>query len=131
MPSLTKKHWITITIVYMVLLLLVSLKPAAETMGPPSGLKQAAHNFLHVPAYAILVFLLFNCRLPALRRFGGGPALRRFGGGGLTCFIIAVIYGALMEHLQSFSPGRLPSVLDIILNTLGAGGMVVWLRWKI
>ena len=137
-----KKHWIAITIVYMALLLLVSLRPAVETTAPPSVLKQAAHNSLHIPAYAILIFLLFNslpfdalaegqrstaCP-PRLGRRVHSPQLSTIDRGLWTCFFIAVIYGALMEYLQVFSPGRLPSALDIILNTLGAGGMMFWLR---
>ena len=145
-----KKHWIAITIVYMGLLLLVSLKPVVETAAPPSALKETLHNLLHVPAYAILAFLLFYALISlrstlrqsvegqavhgpqstVLWTVDGRPSAKASKGRLWTAFLIAVIYGALMEYLQGFVPGRLPSVLDLILNTLGAGGMVFWLKGR-
>ena len=79
-----------------------------------SQLRQAAHNACHVPAYAILTYLLV-WSFASLRR----DVL-------IKVFFISFSYGILMEILQSLSPNRLSSISDVGLNALGAGVMI-WL----
>ena len=52
-----------------------------------------------------------------------------------TCaFILIALFGGAMELLQSLTPDRMPSILDMLANTLGAGAGAVgalWLRAKV
>ncbi len=110
--KITTRQWLVTTGLYMILLTLVSLRPAAFDAAP-SRLKEIVHNLMHVPAYAGLAFLLMctlrMCRLRAAV---------------VWTFLLALGYGGLMEVLQGFSVGRTPSFGDLGLNALGAGLVV-------
>lgn len=70
----------------------------------PSTLQKS----LHVVFYAGLACLwVWTIRAPAAIRLGAG-------------FCIAVATGALLEWLQIYVPGRFGSLLDVIINTVGA-----------
>ena len=102
-----------ITICYFLFLTYVSIKGGTSSQ-EVSQLRQAAHNACHVPAYAILTYLLV-WSFASLRR----DVL-------IKVFFISFSYGILMEILQSFSPNRLPSLSDVGLNAIGTGVMI-WL----
>jgi len=97
-------------------------------------------DLTHVPAYALLTFLLVK----TLAMTPGHQDTRHqetTGDGcqvtgdklhvtGVRCrvtfiaFTIAVSYGAIIEILQHFT-GRQPSVLDVVLNAVGSGCVLV------
>lgn len=107
-----KTKWF-LTFLYMILLVYFSLKgrgPVAHT----STIKEMMHNLGHIPAYAVLTYLLvwsFSTIQRAIL---------------MRVFLISFFYGVGMEILQSFTPDRTPSVKDALLNALGAGVML-WL----
>jgi VanZ family protein len=44
----------------------------------------------------------------------------------LVPIALAVVFGALMEALQAFIPGRYGTLYDVMLNALGAGaGLII------
>ncbi len=107
------KFWIAATIFYAIVILMLSIRsnPSEIHAGPRSGL---ANNVGHVPAYAILTFLIIQC----LSVFG--VKARLF----IYTFVIVVAYGILMEILQSFTPDRSPQLLDVFLDSLGTLAMI-------
>ena len=111
-----KRLWLLATLIYMVLLMGVEISPDLHP-GKASVAKQIAHNGLHVPAYAVLTFLLVN----TLQLYGVKKTV-------LWAFAISVWYGWLNEILQSFSPGRTCSVGDEVLNILGAVIALVFMK---
>ena len=68
-------------------------------------------NTLHIPLYGVLAFLWCRC----LRGWGliGWPSLA-------GAFVVTLGYGIFDEWYQSFVPGRLASISDVTLNSLGA-----------
>ena len=114
MFKLSKTNWLSLTIVYMVFIAFMSLKPAVHVT-PHSTVKEVVHNCLHVPAYAMMALFWYL----TLRAFNFTHKVSA-----QNAFMFAFIFGVLMEILQGFSSGREPSLLDICSNTFGAGGMV-------
>jgi len=110
--KLDKKKWLALAISYMALLIYVSIKPA-DLNETPSVTQQVAHNLLHVPAYAVLTYLLVQC-FTALNRKTA-----------IYAFMISFLFGVLNEFLQSFVPSRMASVSDMGLNAIGAGLMIL------
>jgi len=111
--KLNKISWFFITVVYMIVLIYVSTKPAAEGH-TPSTAEQVAHNLCHIPAYAILFYFLMHC-------FTAFNFVAQ-----TSSFVVTVVFGAVNEWLQSFIPSRTASVSDIMLNAVGAG-LMLWL----
>jgi VanZ family protein len=96
----------------------------------------------HLTEYAIFALLLYrSCRgsttLPAaggLPRESAAPLSRgrlpaRCGwrpGVAFWCIVIATLYSATDEYHQSFTPNRVPSALDCVIDTTGAAvGMLL------
>jgi VanZ family protein len=77
---------------------------------------QYASNFVHVPMYAALAFLLI--RHLASRRADG----RISWGDALIVLVTAGVFGMIDEWRQSFVPGRTMAVSDLLLDLTG----VVW-----
>ena len=78
---------------------------------------------MHVPAYMVLaVLILGSFSTPGRSQWG------RI----LVAAAASTGYGAILELGQHFTQGRVGSVLDILLNTLGAvlgaAAMLAWLR---
>ena len=67
-------------------------------------------NFLHLPEYGILSYLWL---ITLKNKFTYKISI-------ILALIITVIYGIFDEFHQLFVPGRYTSLIDIILNTLGA-----------
>ena len=109
--------WSFSTLAYTVLLTYVSLKPAATT-DPSSLVSEILHNFCHIPAYSLLMFFLF-ATLGAYRLHKNSYA---------AASLVAFAFGILMEYLQSFAPGRTPSLMDVGLNATGITVMIVLLK---
>ena len=95
-------------LLYMAGVLYISTRPLAAVSGiSPAG--ETLNNLAHVPAYALLTLLLYLC----LVFFGGGKASLAFAG------LVSFFFGALMEFLQMWVPGRTASRRDIALNLAG------------
>jgi len=99
-------QWRSLTALYMILLTYVSLKSPQEGV-EPSTAEQLVHNASHIPAYAILTFLL----LKSLRSFNAKIKI--------GIFFIAFTYGVFMELLQLNIVNRYGSMLDVFLNSMG------------
>lgn len=95
-----------IVILYMIVLACLSLQPASAG-AQTSAWQQILHNACHVPAYAVLAFLMLRTFVIKNKR-----AYQ-------IVFFVSFSYGVLMEIGQSFSPGRTFSVGDMCLNALG------------
>jgi len=104
----------------MFFLLALSLKPAISS-GEPSYIREMFHNLLHVPAYATLTFFCF-CFLGR----GKNKVKESFG-----VFTFSFLYGAFMEILQGFVPGRNPSLYDLALNAAGILLVIFLLKKRI
>jgi len=115
--QLKKAGYILITLLYMIIISYLSLRPVSQ--GYHGSIpRQAVFNFLHIPAYGLLFYMI-------LRSFSSA-GMRVY----LFSFTIAVLFGAINEYLQSFVPGRQASVWDILINIAGVlvvmGGCRVW-----
>jgi len=108
------EYWCTTA--YVCLLILVSTLPGNLSQSTIIGrfyvlTAPQLQNLLHVPAYAVLTFLL--CRLLC------GSNLRSTGGL-LAAMFGATLFGMFMEGIQLFIPGRYPGTTDALLNGVGA-----------
>lgn len=75
----------------------------------------------HITEYAILTVLLF-------RAFRSTGMQKRQAA--KYALVLAVIYAATDEFHQSFTPGREPTIRDVIIDTIGATLSVI-LLWKL
>jgi VanZ family protein len=105
---MTRSFWIILTIGCMGAIAFLSLTPNTHPEGEKGKIKEMVDNVGHVPAYAVLCFLWINS-LTVMRR-------RPY----LAAIFICIDYGITMEYLQSFVPGRYPSLMDVGSDTLGA-----------
>lgn len=110
--------FILITIFYMAGICFFSLRPGSSGHGEGMA-TQIFWNFLHIPVYGILAYLVLRCfSVVNLKAYSAS-------------FIIAVLFGAFNEFLQSFVPFRTVSLMDIILNGIGVAAalffrMTIW-----
>jgi VanZ family protein len=76
------------------------------------SLKPNIQNLLHIPVFGLLSYLWLRAFCTAKRPF-------------IFCwtsaFLITIVFGMVDEFHQMYVPGRYAGLLDIILNTLGAG----------
>lgn len=83
-------------------------------------------ELLHAVGYAVLALLLY---LSLRRTFGFSRRAALVGS-----WLLAVAYGAVDEYRQSFVPGRDSSALDLLADAVGAGTLLLLLRftpgWK-
>lgn len=100
------------TILYTILLAFASLRPGSGGETPP--MEQMLHNLAHIPAYAILTWLLTRCV--------SRPTPRN------QIFIVlaAFAFGILMEIGQSFVPHRYFSPRDMVFNGTGILLVLLW-----
>ena len=114
MRAVSKKVLWVITAAYAALLAAVSLLPSGT--GPLSGwdtaISPTLQNLLHVPAYAVLVWLVSR----AMR-------LRRLWHVALAAIACAA-FGSVLECAQATVPGRFGSLEDTLLNVIGAAAAV-------
>ncbi len=72
----------------------------------------------HMTGYALLALALLHGLAP------GTPVSRRHA---ILAVVLAALYAVTDEFHQRFTPGRGPSVADVVIDTLGAiGGLLVW-----
>jgi VanZ family protein len=80
----------------------------------PGRMSDKAAHFL---VYGLLGFLI-------VRALSGGSLTGMTAMRAITAVVLAGLYGVTDEIHQSFVPGRNPDVLDVVADTLGAGGAV-------
>jgi VanZ family protein len=105
-----------LTLALMTLMAALSLAPDIPQPGDDvfAWIVHATPNLLqksmHIASYAALsgalTWMLGGIQSTALRL--------------ATAFVVAVAFGALMEWLQVFVPGRFASIYDVALNSIGA-----------
>jgi len=107
------KTWILA--VYIFGMLLTSIIPMSyQGGGAPfwAKLDPSAQNMLHVPMFMIFVFLFSRVLADGISRI----YMRWFAVAGG-----AILFGVILECVQSVIPGRYPSFADVLLNILGVG----------
>jgi len=102
----SKKLSYIITTSYMFLILVLSLKPGSKD-GADGIASQIFFNFLHIPAYAIMTYLILRCFLTLSYKVYA------------ISFAISMSHGVFIEFLQIFVPRRTASLMDIGLNSIG------------
>jgi hypothetical protein len=98
-----------VTTAYALALTAASLLPSGRSAGLLEGwdkdISPGVQNLLHVPAYAVLVWLVAEAASP-----------RHLAPVALVC----AAFGGLLEWAQAAVPGRTGSVADMLLNAVGA-----------
>jgi len=102
-----RRIWLVVTILYMVAIVISSMQPS-KAFGRKTVSKELFLNFLHIPAYALLTYMLIRCWLVLNRKVL------------IFVFISSVMFGVFNEVIQSFVPGRSASLVDVSLNVVGA-----------
>lgn len=113
------KLWLPV-IVWSLFIFSFSSNPtarASEVHWQDFLIKKSAHIF----EYAIFSVLLYR----ALKE--SGVAKKE---AAIYALILAVLYGASDEFHQSFTPGREPTVRDVVFDTIGAS-IGVYFIWKL
>lgn len=95
------------TIVYLGIIFFISSIPGVNYT---SMIRRILHNLFHIPVYGVLAFLIFK----ALNQTQNCIIRNLFISG-----ILAFSFGFLNELYQAFIPGRIVSLLDIVLNSIG------------
>lgn len=107
-------------IAYMIgILVFASVPDSQDCANSWFSLNAIVNNFLHVPAYGILMFLWFR----ALRQKFLSKHRCLFYAVGIT-----MAFGILQEFVQSFVCGRFVSLADIGLNTIGIALAVLYIH---
>ena len=113
MPASTNQ--IVLTLCFMGLLMLLSVIPGHPRPGDSIFIRLVAdiptllQKLLHIFLYGVLALLL------VWTLDGVEPRAHRF----LMALVIAVLFGAAMEWLQTKVPGRYGTVSDVILDAAG------------
>jgi VanZ family protein len=114
----TSIGWWALVILWMGVIFWFSAQPsyALPNFGAPDILiKKGAH----VTEYAILGWLIQRAR-------GAGDARRVW----WQSWLMAVIYAATDEFHQSFTPGRMPRVTDVMIDSVGVTIGVAIAVWR-
>jgi VanZ family protein len=111
--------WLPV-VIWAAIIFLFSSRPtrrASEIFWQDFIVKKSAH----VVEYAIFATLLFR----AIKSSG----VKRTNAG-LFALLIAVLYGGSDEFHQGFTPGREPTVRDVIFDTIGASFAIYYI-WNL
>lgn len=87
---------------------------------PPRAVDTGWDKLNHVSAFLVLTF----CGVGAHRRRSGPNRVRV----GLRVALGALAFGALIEGVQAFVPGRSSELADLLADAVGilAGGLMAW-----
>jgi len=111
MISFPKSALRVVTVVYALLLTVVSLLPSGGALGGwDEDISPSLQNLLHVPAYALLVVLA--AAWDSSHSAGAGRIVLI----SLICWVFAMV----LEVAQSWIPGRSASLADALFNSIGA-----------
>ncbi len=94
---------------------IIAVGSFAPVQSAPTAAGISVLDALHVLAYFVLATLIYLY----LEKSGGKP---------VQAVVLAVVYGAAIEAVQFFIPFRLFSFMDVALNTVGAGFLLVSLK---
>lgn len=109
-------HWLPVFIWAFLIFYLSSLPiPAVSAVG---WQEFAVKKFAHMVVYGVLAILLYRTlKFENIRRAA------------ILSVAISALYGVTDEYHQSFTPGRGPSIKDVIFDTIGAY-LAVYVLWK-
>jgi len=108
--------WLVLALALMAVIALLSLLPASSTT--VSWCPQGVQKLGHVLFYGALA----GAWLPTLGTLGAPAAA-------WAAWLLASSFGALMEWLQRYRPGRVGCWSDVLRNALGAGAGVILVSW--
>jgi len=104
---------------YMIGIILLSSVPRHPA--PRNTLFEYGLNLIHIPMFAGLTFLLIRTFVPKGRGVASAPAC-------LGVALLLVIFAVFDEWHQSFVPGRSASVVDVMLDMMGIGAVLIFYR---
>ena len=107
------------TLLYMAGITLLSSMPRQPA--PSHTLLEYGLNLGHIPLFAGLTILLIKTIAPRRRQF---LATRACAGAAL----LLVAFAAVDEWHQAFVPGRSSSVIDLLLDAMGIGAVLLFYR---
>ncbi|MCK6460678.1 MAG: VanZ family protein [Planctomycetes bacterium] len=121
---MTARRWWMLALLYMAGLFALSSvpddpgKPGIGTYFP----RPSIQNALHVPAYALLSYLMWR----GLRGPKGRAATFAGRNAAVLAAVLATAYGVTDEVHQMFVVGRTASVTDALANAVGAFAVAAW-----
>lgn len=110
------RFWRRVLGPYLALMLVTSVIPMAADSPTPDFLLKldpGIQNLLHIPMFALLIWVLFAAYDLS---FSGQLLVPS-----LVVTAAAIGYGILLEAVQMFVPGRYASLDDMLFNALGVG----------
>lgn len=118
-PALFHPWYGLATLVYMAGITLLSSMPRHPV--PGQSLIGYGLNLGHIPLFAGLTILLIKAIAPKRRQF---LAARTCAGAA----VLLVLFAAVDEWHQAFVPGRSASVVDLLLDAMGIGAVLLFYR---
>ena len=123
-PCRPAKQKIAILAVYMLIILALSAIPMDREIKGLQFLieiKPLNQNLMHIPVYAILA--VFWLQLLSSHGVGG---IKKF----WLVFLFSAGFGIMNEFIQLAIPGRYPSLIDMVFNTIGSAAGI-WLYFSL
>ncbi|MET0101279.1 MAG: VanZ family protein [Sedimenticola sp.] len=99
------------TVAWMAVITILSHQPGS-TLGSFSWLSPELANLLHIPSYGLLALLAW---------LGFSVYFRNRASAMMGILLFTLLFATFDEWHQSFVPGRVPSLPDILNDLLGAG----------
>lgn len=126
--SNSNSPWLVVVLLYMSAIFALSSVPGNPEPDAPgvylvfAWLPPDLQNLLHIPLFSVLAWLW--CRTLEGRRWSTAKVAS-------LAFLLSLLYGLADEFHQSFVPGRMANVADMLLNGAGAIlGVIAYLRFQ-
>jgi len=116
-PRNARIAWL-LAIAYAGLIFLLSSIPGRSLPAPPMF---GADKIVHAVEFAVLAILIWH----VARRCGFGLRAAL-----IIAVVVAIGYGVLDELHQGFTPGRFPSIFDVVADAVGALLGVALVYWR-